>query len=57
MFGYWESEWKERKKKLGFECYGKKDKPLFYSLFGWRGEGGGVDGSRVELTKNKLILC
>ena len=48
---------KREKKKLGFECYGKKDKPLFYSLFGWRGEGGGVDGSRVELTKNKLILC
>jgi len=24
--------------------------------FGWRGEGGGVEGSRVELAKNKLIL-
>ena len=28
-----------------------------YGLFGWRGEGGGVEGSRVELAKNKLILC
>ena len=26
-------------------------------LFGWRGEGGGVEESRVELAKNKLILC
>ena len=26
-------------------------------LFGWRGEGGGVEGSRVELAKNKLIYC
>ena len=26
-------------------------------LFGWRGEGGGVKGSRVVLAKNKLILC
>jgi len=25
-------------------------------LFGWRGEGEGVEGSRVELAKNKLIL-
>ena len=28
-----------------------------YGLFGWREEGGGVKGSRVELAKNKLILC
>ena len=28
-----------------------------YGLFGWRGEGGGVKGSRVLLAKNKLILC
>ena len=28
-----------------------------YDLFGWRGEGGGVEGSSVELAKNKLILC
>ena len=28
-----------------------------YGLFGWRGEGGGVWGSRVLLAKNKLILC
>ena len=26
------------------------------ALFGWRGERGGVEGSRVELVKNKLIL-
>ena len=26
-------------------------------LFGWRGEGGGVEGSKVEFAKNKLILC
>ena len=26
-------------------------------LFGWRGEGGGVEGSRVVLAKKKLILC
>ena len=24
---------------------------------GRRGEGGGVEGSKVELAKNKLILC
>ena len=31
---------------------------IYYSngLFRWKGEGG-VKGSRVELTKNKLILC
>ena len=28
-----------------------------YGLFGWRGEGRGVEGSRLELAKNKLILC
>ena len=28
-----------------------------YILFGWRGEGGGVKGSKVVLAKNKLILC
>ena len=28
-----------------------------YGLFGWRGEGGGGEGSRVVLAKNKLILC
>ena len=28
-----------------------------YGLFGWRGEEGRVEGSRVELAKNKLILC
>ena len=27
-----------------------------YGPFGWRGEGEGVEGSRVELAKNKLIL-
>ena len=27
------------------------------SLFGWRGEGGRVEGSRVVLVKNKIILC
>ena len=27
-----------------------------YGLFGWKGKGGGVKGSRVMLTKNKLIL-
>ena len=27
-----------------------------YGRFGWKGEGGGVEGSRVELAKNKLIL-
>jgi len=30
---------------------------LLYGLFGWRGEGGGVKESRVELARNKLILC
>ena len=30
---------------------------LSNGLFGWREEGGGVEGSRVELAKNKLILC
>ena len=25
-------------------------------LFGWRGEEGGVEGSRVVYAKNKLIL-
>ena len=29
---------------------------LLYGLFGWRGEGGGVEGSRVVYAKNKLIL-
>ena len=29
----------------------------FYGLVGWRGEGEGVEESRVELAKNKLILC
>ena len=29
---------------------------LNITLFGWKGEGGRVKGSRVELTKNKLIL-
>ena len=28
-----------------------------YGLFGWRGEGGRVEESRVVLAKNKLILC
>ena len=28
-----------------------------YGLFRWRGEGGGEEGSRVVLAKNKLILC
>ena len=28
-----------------------------YGLFGWRGEGEGVEESRVVLAKNKLILC
>jgi len=27
-----------------------------YGLLGWKGEGGRVGGSRVKLTKNKLIL-
>ena len=36
-----------RAKPPEFTCYGP---------FGWRGEGGRVEGSRVELTKNKLIL-
>ena len=27
-----------------------------YGLFRWRGEEGRVEGSRVELVKNKLIL-
>ena len=26
-------------------------------MFRWREEGEGVEGSRVELAKNKLILC
>ena len=28
-----------------------------HGQFGWSGEGGGVEGSIVELAKNKLILC
>ena len=28
-----------------------------YGLFGWRGEGGEVEENRLELIKNKLILC
>ena len=28
-----------------------------YGLFGWRGEGGRIEGSKIELAKNKLILC
>ena len=32
-------------------------KIIIYGLFGWRGEGRRVEGSRVEFTKNKLILC
>ena len=47
---------KREKKNWALNVMEKKGKPLFYSLFGWRGEGGGVDGSGVELTKNKLIL-
>ena len=31
--------------------------PYFYGQFGWREDRGGVEGSRVELAKNKLILC
>ena len=27
-----------------------------YGLFGWREEGGGVEGSRVVWAKNNLIL-
>ena len=27
-----------------------------YDMCGWMGKGGEVKGSRVELTKNKLIL-
>jgi len=27
-----------------------------YGLFRWRGEGEGVEGCKIELTKNKLIL-
>ena len=30
---------------------------FFIGRFGWRGEGGGVEESKVELAKNKLILC
>ena len=30
---------------------------FFIGLFGWREEGGGVKESKVELAKNKLILC
>ena len=26
-------------------------------LFRWRGEGGEVERNKVELAKNKLILC
>ena len=36
----------------------KQDKlQMIYGLFEWRGEGGRVEGSRVELAKKKLILC
>ena len=31
--------------------------PSNFGLFGWRGEGGRVEESRVVLAKNKLILC
>ena len=30
---------------------------FLYGLFDGGGERGGVEGSRVELAKNKLILC
>ena len=44
-----------------FDCQLLKRLPMGYEdlngLFGWRGEGGGVEGSRVVLAKNKLILC
>ena len=35
------------------------DFKLFSSsrLFGWRGERGGVEGTKVKLAKNILILC
>ena len=26
-------------------------------LFGLRGEGGGVEGNRIELAENRLIFC
>ena len=29
----------------------------FYGLYEWKGEGGGVEGSREELAKNKLIYA
>ena len=29
----------------------------FNGMFGWRAEGGKVEGSSVEFAKNKLILC
>ena len=30
---------------------------IIYGMFGWKGEKGGVEESRVMLAKNKLILC
>ena len=29
----------------------------YNGLFGWKEKGKRVEGSRVELAKNKLILC
>ena len=29
---------------------------IYKSPFGWKGEGGGVEGSRVEFVENRLIL-
>ena len=39
-------------KKIYFVQFG-----FLYGLFGWRGEGGRIEGSKIELAKNKLILC
>ena len=46
---------KERKKV--FFPLPKISMPYFYGQFGWREDRGEVEGSRVELGKNKLILC
>ena len=51
---------KREKKSWALNVMEKKTNLYFIVCLdgvGWRGEGGGVDGSRVELTKNKLILC
>ena len=40
-----------------WDCFGKWFTSNFNGLFEWREEGKGVEGSKVVLAKNELILC